>query len=139
PSAWGAPARTIRFASYNTFKSNRGRGKILADIRSKSPDIVFLQEVPVELADETAGQLGMHHAFRKHVNFPREGIAIYSRWPLWNVAQVVDQPGRTCAVFADVEVDGRTFTLATVHLQATSKASVGNLLWSDRMRGEEIK
>ena len=111
---------------------------MLADIRSKSPDIVFLQEVPTNLHDETGRQLGMDHAFRKHVNYPSEGIAIYSRWPLRNVAQVVDKPGRTCAVFADVEVDGRTFTLATVHLQATSKATLGNVLWSDQMRGEEI-
>jgi hypothetical protein len=63
PATWGPPARTIRFASYNTFKSSRGRDAILADIRSKSPDIVFLQEVPVELPEETARALGMYHAF----------------------------------------------------------------------------
>jgi len=138
PPPWGVPARAIRFASYNTFKSNRGRDKVLADIRSKSPDIVFLQEVPTELPDETARQLGMHHAFRKHVNYPSEGIAIYSRWPLRNVAPVVDKNGRTCALFADVEVDGRSFTVVSVHLEATTKRTVGNVLWSDRVRGEEI-
>jgi len=138
PSAWGPPTRTIRFASYNTFKSNRGRDAILADIRSKSPDIVLLQEVPTELPEETARQLGMHHAFRKHVNYPSEGIAIYSRWPLENVAAVVDDAGRTCGLFADLQVDGRAFTVASVHLQATSKASVGNVLWSERVRGEEL-
>jgi endonuclease/exonuclease/phosphatase family metal-dependent hydrolase len=138
PAPWGVPARAIRFASYNTFKSNRGRDKVLADIRSKSPDIVFLQEVPTELPDETARQLGMNHAFRKHVNYPSEGVAIYSRWPLRNVAPVVDKNGRTCALFADVEVDGRSFTLVSVHLEATTKRTVGNLLWSDRVRGEEI-
>ena len=138
PTSWGVPARTIRFASYNTFKSQRGRDKVLADIRSKSPDIVFLQEVPGELADETARQLGMQCAFRKHVNLPSEGIAIYSRWPLQNVAAIVDNPGRTCGLFADMQIEGRSFTVATVHLQATSNASIGNVLWSDRMRGEEI-
>jgi endonuclease/exonuclease/phosphatase family metal-dependent hydrolase len=138
-AAWGVPARAIRFASYNTFKSNRGRDKVLADIRSKSPDIVFLQEVPtIDLPEETARQLGMHHAFRKHTNYPSEGVAIYSRWPLSNVAPVIDKNGRACALFADVEVDGRTFTVASVHLEATTKRTVGNLLWSDRVRGEEI-
>jgi endonuclease/exonuclease/phosphatase (EEP) superfamily protein YafD len=138
PTAWGVPAKNVRFASYNTLKSSRGRDKVLADIRSKSPDIVLLQEVPTELADQTARDLGMHHAFRKHVNYPSEGIAIYSRWPLENVAPVVDRGGRTCGLFADVQVDGRWFTVATVHLQATSKASLGNVLWSERVRGEEM-
>ena len=81
----------------------------------------------------------MHHAFHKHVNYPSEGIAIYSRWPLQNVASVVDKGGRTCGLFADTQVDGRGFTLATVHLQATSKASVGNALWSERVRGAELE
>ncbi|MEA2711898.1 MAG: hypothetical protein QOF78_4499 [Phycisphaerales bacterium] len=139
PSAWGVPGKPVRFASYNTFKSGRGRELVLADIRSKSPDIVFLQEVPVDLADETARQLGMQHAFQKHVSYPLEGIAIYSRWPLTNVAAVVDNGGRTCAVFADTQIDGRAFTVVTVHLQATSKARVGNVLWSERVRGEELE
>jgi endonuclease/exonuclease/phosphatase (EEP) superfamily protein YafD len=138
PTSWGPPSRNVRLASYNTLKSSRGREKILADIRSKSPDIVFLQEMPTQLADETARQLGMHHAFRKHVNFPSEGIAIYSRCPLQNVAPVVDNAGRTCGLFADTQIDGRAFTVATVHLQATSKASLGNVLWSERVRGEEL-
>ena len=138
PKTWGPPSRSIRIASYNTLKSSRGRDKVLADIRSKAPDIVLLQEMPTNLVDQTARDLGMHLAFRKHVNFPGEGIAIYSRWPLENVAAVVDSAGRTCGLFADTEVDGRTFTIATVHLQATSKASVGNVLWSERVRGEEI-
>jgi len=137
-TSWGPPARTVRFASYNTLKLGRGREKILTDIRSKSPDIVMLQEMPTELADQTARDLGMHHAFRKHKNYPGEGIAIYSRWPLENVAAVIDNAGRTCGLFADTQVDGRAFTLATVHLQATSKASIGNALWSERVRGEEL-
>ncbi len=139
PQSWGPPTRSIRFASYNTLKSSRGREKVLADIRSKSPDIVMLQEVPTDLADQTARDLGMHHAFHKHVNYPSEGIALYSRWPLQNVAPVVDNAGRTCGLFADTQVDGRGFTLATVHLQATSKAGIGNALWSERVRGEELE
>src|SRR5688572_12637387 len=135
---WAAPSRTVRFASYNTFKSSRGRELVLADIRAKSPDVVFLQEMPTDLAAETARALGMHHAFHKHVNYPVEGIAIYSRWPLENVKPVVDNAGRTCALFADVQVEGRAFTVATVHLQATSKARLGNVLWSERVRGEEL-
>src|SRR5688572_16597241 len=105
PSTWGPPTRSVRFASYNTLKSSRGRDKILADIRAKSPDIVFLQEVPTELGDPTARDLDMHHAFHKHVNFPSEGIAIYSRWPLTSVAPVVDNAGRTCGLFADTQID----------------------------------
>jgi endonuclease/exonuclease/phosphatase family metal-dependent hydrolase len=138
PRTWGPPTKSIRFASYNTLKSGRGRDKVLADIRSKSPDIVCLQEVPTHLAHQIARDLGMHHAFRKHVNLPGEGIAIYSRWPLESVAAVIDTAGRTCGLFADTHVDGRAFTVATVHLQATSTASVGNVLWSERVRGEEF-
>jgi endonuclease/exonuclease/phosphatase family metal-dependent hydrolase len=139
PQSWGPPARTIRFASYNTLKSSRGREKVLADIRSRSPDIVFLQEVPPDLAEPIARDLGMHHAFRKHVNYPVEGIAIYSRWPLENVAAVIDKGGRTVSLFADTQIAGRGFTVATVHLQATSKASVGNALWSEGVRGEQLR
>ena len=138
PKVWGAPTRAVRFASYNTLKSSRGRELVLADIRSKSPDVIFLQEVPTDLAAETARALRMHHAFHKHVNYPVEGVAIYSRWPLENVKEVVDNAGRTCALFADVQVDGRAFTVASVHLQATSKARVGNVLWSEGVRGEEL-
>jgi endonuclease/exonuclease/phosphatase (EEP) superfamily protein YafD len=138
PATWGPPARTVRFASYNTFKSSRGRDAVLADIRSKSPDIVLLQEVPVELPEETARALGMYHAFRKHLNYPGEGIAIYSRWPLQNIQPVVDKGGRTCGLFADIAMDGTTFTVATVHLTATTKASLGNVLWSENVRGEQL-
>src|SRR5205823_6038903 len=89
--------------------------------------------------DDMARQLGMNTAFRKHGNYPVEGIAICSRFPLENVSAVTDRHRRTCAVFADTIVSGRRFTVAVVHLQPTTSLSPDRVMWSDRTRGAEVQ
>ena len=138
PPVWGVPAEPLRFVSYNTFKSGRGRDRIIADVRGLNPDFVFMQEVLVDQADAIAKDLGMNVAFREHGNYPGEGIAVYSRFPLENVEAVQDRHNRTCAVLADTQVGNRQFTVAAVHLQATTSAMPDRLIVSDHMRGEEL-
>ena len=134
---YGPPDQPVRVVSYNILKGDRGRDRILDEIRRLGGDVVLLQEVKTDQAEGLARDLGMHVAFRSHPNLPSEGLAVLSRYPLRDVTPVIDAAGRTCAIFADAVADGKRFIAASVHLQATS--SLGSVFKADRIRGEEIQ
>ena len=133
------PDGALRVVSYNIFKCQRGHEAVVAEIKAKSPDVVFCQEVRAEDAAKLAEDLGMRYAFERHKNYPNEGVAIYSRTALSNVEPVFDPDGRACALFADTVIGGRTITLVSVHLQASQKWTPGALSQTDAMRGKEIE
>ena len=134
---YGPPDQPVRVVSYNILKADRGRDRILDEIRRLGGDVVLVQEVKTDQAMGIALDLGMHVGFSSHRNLPSEGLAVLSRYPLRDVTPVIDAAGRTCAVFADVVADGKRFIAASVHLQATS--SLGSVFKADRIRGEEIQ
>lgn len=127
---------SIRLVSFNIYKCQRGEDAVVAQIREKNPAVACLQEVRVEDHDKLAERWGMYHVFQNHRNYPKEGVAIYSRTPLSNVKPVIDPDGRTCALFADTTIAGRRVTVVSVHLVATQR--IRDLARSDRMRGTEI-
>ncbi len=135
-SQWGPPEKSIRVISFNVQHCDRGRDKVVKTVQDLAPDVIFMQEVRVEDAEPLGKALGFYHAFRKHENFPGEGVAMYSKYPLTQVQAVLDKDGRACALFADVSVQGKQFTLVSVHLQATQQ--LRKFSETERNRGAEI-
>ena len=135
PVAWDGP-RQVRFVSYNIYKCNHGRDAVKDEIRRLRPDFLFVQELLVADSESFPKELGMRSVFHRHRNFPNEGIAILTNYPLNDVRRLFDEDGRAFAILARTEVDGRRFMVACVHLRAMMKA--GEIFSADKTRQREL-
>jgi endonuclease/exonuclease/phosphatase family metal-dependent hydrolase/TfoX/Sxy family transcriptional regulator of competence genes len=126
-------ASDLRVVTYN-IKHGRGMDETVnidrtaAVLRRLEPDIVGLQEVDeratrsggVPEAEYFGGQLGLHHAFGKFMDFQGGGygMAILSRFPIVSVDRVELPRGNEPRIALVVHArppDGRTFAIVNVH------------------------
>jgi endonuclease/exonuclease/phosphatase family metal-dependent hydrolase len=144
---WGAPARTLKFASYNILHNQRGLDRVAAEIVKLKPDVVFLQEVESADCAKLAKAMGMEANFyprlyETSVNLagPRAswGNLILSRHPIYNAASIPNPGGGSFGVWAEVVVDGKKFVAADVHLSATWNAKPSHLKESGENRYREL-
>ena len=118
-------------------------------LEAEHPDVLCVQELFEEDAAPLAARLGMHYAFTpmflwkyngpgSEPSWQKFGVGIFSRAPLTNIQskayyspsaelQRIDEAsvetqrktGRQVLLFADIECDGATYTIATTHFTWT--------------------
>jgi endonuclease/exonuclease/phosphatase (EEP) superfamily protein YafD len=105
----------LRVVTINTWTDRRRADRIIHFIEQSDADIVLLQEIGETDRAETLPQLQTAYPYIFVDERARNGPAILSRRP-WSVSGIVDgSTDRPVAVWARFELNGRTFTVASVH------------------------
>jgi endonuclease/exonuclease/phosphatase family metal-dependent hydrolase len=131
-----------RVVSYNIFKCIRGREGIIDTLRRLDGDFILLQEINEPDAKPIADALGMKYVFAR--DYPRDpritqGQAILSKDPMTNVRSIADWDDHSCGVAADCTIDGKKVMLMSVHLLATTRATLPAVIHTERWRGKQLE
>jgi endonuclease/exonuclease/phosphatase family metal-dependent hydrolase len=125
---------TFRVMSYNirlfnTFenKNPNSEEKIIAFLRSRQPDIIFLQEFyvngdPVQKDEAFRTALGgKYYSHMKLMGSGRNryyGIVTYSKFPIIRKGQIIHPRSSSLSIFTDIVIEKDTFRIFNNHLQS---------------------
>lgn len=142
------PRRQITFVSYNIYNNRGDADQVLKTLRDSDADIILLQEVPDNDFEPMKQSLGYPFGYYardlwgKHPNVNRDaksrGQAILSRFPMRNAEPIPNAGEGTRGIWAEVEAEGRTFVVASVHLSSTWKITPGHVYYSFDARAREL-
>jgi vancomycin resistance protein VanJ len=116
PSAPGEAPR-LRVLTYNALISSLDFDAVETMIRAEQPDVVAIQELSHEMADEISARVGetYPHRLLNPWSDPR-GIGLWSRYPIVNSSTRSLELWENWAQVAQLDVEGRTVHLWNVHL-----------------------
>jgi endonuclease/exonuclease/phosphatase (EEP) superfamily protein YafD len=111
----GTDSPTFRALLANVHSENRDHGRIRQVIAEANPDVIVLLEVTPWLIGQLAD---LAERYPHRIAEPREdnfGIALFSRLPLRNAAVISLGSAGLPSLTAELEADGRWFTLLSTH------------------------
>lgn len=121
---------SLRVLTFNTYVGH-GLREGMRIVREFEPHIVFFQELWIHRrgnwewrqADVVAGELRMDHVFQRHVWKGRSecGLSLMTSGRLYDVTDISDGDIRPTGLAARVELAGRSFSVAAVHLAAVPR------------------
>lgn len=142
------PQRQLTFVSYNIYNNRGDPDQVLKTLRDADADVVLLQEVPDNDFEPMKESLGYAFGYYapdlrgRHPNVNADaksrGQAILSRLPMHNAEPIPNAGMGTRGIWAEVESEGTTFMVASVHLSSTYKATPGHLWSSFDGRAREL-
>jgi endonuclease/exonuclease/phosphatase family metal-dependent hydrolase len=119
----------------------------VAAVQSLQPpaDFVMLEELEAEHIGPMSSALRLPYVYHPKMypqkppiqNWP--GVALMSRYPLYDAKPLRTADGATFGVWAYTVVEGRKFAVVTVHLRATTSPSPAKVLEMNRVRSEQLK
>jgi endonuclease/exonuclease/phosphatase (EEP) superfamily protein YafD len=112
-----AQTMDLSVASYNIL-GGREKAKVLANIRSANPDIVLLQEAPLEVVREYARQLNMDFDFGPYLPRSDSGLAILTRGKIEPIKLFFMAKERNFALAGEVTIRGEKIFVVCVHLKS---------------------
>jgi endonuclease/exonuclease/phosphatase (EEP) superfamily protein YafD len=127
PSTSPANFLSLRVASYNT-QSGKQRANILKNIQSANPDIVFLQEAPLENLKSFARTLGMSYQFGPYYPKAKVGLGILAVGKINPVKFLTMAGERNFALAARVRIGDREILVVSTHFKSLPRPLVTGLL-----------
>src|SRR5688572_26408120 len=142
-AVWGAPDRPVRVVSYNILHNQRGRERVIEEIRKLDPDFVLLQEVERDdlsaMTRELRSLPAVYHRSENLAGMRASwGNAILSRYRLYEGRSIPNPGGGSFGVWATAVIDGKKFRVACVHLSATYKFDIKHFEESAIHRYKEL-
>ncbi len=130
----------LRVATYNIL-SGRSFKQILVNIRSVHPDIVCLEETPMEKhgARSIARALGMEYQFFPYSKRSGIGIAILATGKLTPLKFFTMKKERNFALASKLDIGNRKILVVAMHLKSLPRPLISGLLKSMGKRGNEAK
>jgi len=127
PTQVAPKAVKVRVAAYNT-QSGRTPRKILENLRSVTPDLVFLQEVSQSNVRFYAENLGLNYQFGPYQPNVMFGLGILAPGQITPV-KLFTMPGeRNFAMAARIVLGGQEILVVTVHLKSLPRPLVSGML-----------
>jgi len=106
----------------NNFRHNQQdqSSVFIKKFKEKSPTFLALQEVSGDRIFGIARQLG--YPYHSHLKKPeQEGfLAIFSKFPMFDVQTIRNSEGRVIALFADIKIPQGMFRLVNIHLHTNA-------------------
>jgi endonuclease/exonuclease/phosphatase family metal-dependent hydrolase len=127
PTTAPADVLKIRVASYNT-QAGRQRVTILKNIQSVNPDIVFLQEAPLENVRSFARTLDMNYQYGPYDPKAKMGLAVLATGQISPVKIFTMSGERNFALAARVRMGNREILVVSTHLKSLPRPLVSGLL-----------
>lgn len=120
PGAPAPPSDTaprLRVLTFNALVSNVDFDAVETLIRDEQPDVLAVQELSHEMADEISARVGEVYPYRLlHPWSDPRGIGLWSRYPIVNSSTASLEVWENWGQYAQLDVAGRTVHLWNVHL-----------------------
>jgi endonuclease/exonuclease/phosphatase family metal-dependent hydrolase len=127
PSTTPAKILSLRIASYNTQYGTQ-RANILKNIQSVNPDIVLLQETPLENVKSFARTLGMSYQFGPYNPKVKIGLGILAIGKITPVKLLTMTGERNFALAARVCIGDREILVVSTHFKSLPRPLVTGLI-----------
>lgn len=143
-----APPGTLKIISYNvggfgfTRDYKKNAGELIRYVDSTFPDIICLQEASLSSRRNQFTEDSLFNLLKKYPykasyysrirENSRHGNFIFSKYPILRKGEYNIGEGRTeKALFADINIDGKTIRVVTVHLNSFQLTPISNTLYDE--------